>query len=246
MKADISCLKRLMPEDFNARMLSDLDFKEEVNYIINLPSGFFQAIARQILMKCKRCGCCCSLDHVAVEAEECKAIASYLEMGKNKFLQKYTSRHSIASESMENCREFKKKNGKYCPFYNTSKKECIIYEVRPQVCRDFPYLAEKYIQQALRGFFVVPNYCPAAMEVLNRVKQEAEKLCDPHEITSLENFFQDGSALPFYAMLYLKVVEMSFGPDKAAEKKSKLGVSRIATEDELEPFILAYLGLLAK
>ena len=70
--------------------------------------------------KCSRCGNCCSA-LLPVTNEELKILKRYT---KRKHIQVTPKHEGVAFDLI-------------CPFYNETEKKCNVYEVRPQICRDF-------------------------------------------------------------------------------------------------------------
>ena len=69
--------------------------------------------------KCIKCGNCCTALLPVSKAEI-------------KTLQKYVKKHRIQKENHAEV-----DLDLTCPFYDTKKKLCKVYEVRPMICRDF-------------------------------------------------------------------------------------------------------------
>lgn len=69
--------------------------------------------------KCIKCGNCCTALLPVSKAEI-------------KTLQKYVKKHRIQKENHADVDLYFT-----CPFYDTEKKLCKVYEVRPMICRDF-------------------------------------------------------------------------------------------------------------
>jgi hypothetical protein len=75
---------------------------------------------------CKKCGKCCNKKgYVYFELNEVVDISKYLNLPINKFIKKYLKKD-------ENNRYYLKN----CPFYENG---CIIYDVRPVQCRQYPF-----------------------------------------------------------------------------------------------------------
>lgn len=70
--------------------------------------------------KCSNCGCCCS-DILPLSSEEVELIRKYIKRNDIK-----EQRHNFL-------------NGYdlTCPFRDEAKRKCLIYEVRPAICRQF-------------------------------------------------------------------------------------------------------------
>ena len=103
---------------------------------------------------CHRCdvGECCTDSIVEIRPNEVEPMAAYLRMTPELFLKKFT----YLSQEKPFLRA-------PCPFYKRGKKEsrhpsCLIYPVRPLVCRIFP----------LTGLFIVRNVerCPMARDIV--------------------------------------------------------------------------------
>lgn len=73
--------------------------------------------------KCSGCGGCCS-NYIPISAKEIKIIKRYIQ--KNG-IQEQVHRFPTA----EPMQDFT------CPFRSDKEKKCLIYEVRPAICRDF-------------------------------------------------------------------------------------------------------------
>ena len=69
--------------------------------------------------KCIKCGNCCTALLPVSKAEI-------------KILQRYVKKHRIQKENHADV-----DLDLTCPFYDTKKKLCKVYEVRPMICRDF-------------------------------------------------------------------------------------------------------------
>jgi Fe-S-cluster containining protein len=60
-----------------------------------------------------------------------------------------------------------------CPFLG-SDNLCLIYEVRPKACREFPHTDRKKIYQINALTLKNETYCPAAYEFVERLKKKIE------------------------------------------------------------------------
>jgi Fe-S-cluster containining protein len=92
------------------------------------------------LFECQRCGRCCIEIGLPYDPESIFKIARFLELTVDQVIDKYYGRVS------------EDENGKYwesedhkrtpCPFLgpeSDNKKTCIIYEMRPEGCRLYPF-----------------------------------------------------------------------------------------------------------
>lgn len=73
--------------------------------------------------KCSNCGACCS-NFLPVSAKEIKVIKRYIQ-------KKGIKEQKRLYPTMEPHEDFT------CPFRSDAEKKCLIYEVRPAICRDF-------------------------------------------------------------------------------------------------------------
>lgn len=73
--------------------------------------------------ECSNCGACCS-NYLPISAKEVKAIRRFIAKRGVK-----EQRHIIPTvEKVIDCT---------CPFRDNSGRRCVIYQVRPAICRDF-------------------------------------------------------------------------------------------------------------
>jgi Fe-S-cluster containining protein len=86
--------------------------------------------------KCTECGQCCtgSPGYVWVSSSEAEAIAEFLQISIDEFIQKYTRRIGNRISLKEHSRTYD------CTFLKG--KKCQIYGVRPKQCRTFPWWPE--------------------------------------------------------------------------------------------------------
>lgn len=87
---------------------------------------------------CETCnGNCCNGEkgYIWVNRKEIEAISDFLKMETDKFidtcLRKVGYRYSI--------KELKSYGNYACLFYSEEKKGCLIYDVRPEQCRTYPF-----------------------------------------------------------------------------------------------------------
>ena len=74
--------------------------------------------------KCSNCGQCCS-DFLPISAEEIKKIKTYIRRNNIK-----EQKHFIPA-AVPPALDL------ICPFRDNANRKCVIYEVRPAICRDF-------------------------------------------------------------------------------------------------------------
>lgn len=73
--------------------------------------------------KCSGCGSCCG-NYLPISEKEVKQIKRYI--AKNG-IKEQVRRFPVARQMIDAT----------CPFRSDSEKKCLIYEVRPAICRDF-------------------------------------------------------------------------------------------------------------
>jgi Fe-S-cluster containining protein len=96
----------------------------------------------EIIFACKKCGTCCRNLLEDVEGNETGLILTVKET--RLFPSRMVSpRFSIGMRKPEKTILYQL-NAKDCPFV-TESNDCIIYDKRPLVCRQFPYKAEGYV-----------------------------------------------------------------------------------------------------
>jgi len=95
---------------------------------------------------CAACGNCCAgpgEGFIWVTEQEIKFIADYLKISKEKLCQKYLRRiglrFSIIEQPVDKDCVFLQKTGSY--------KQCVIYSVRPNQCRTWPFWPENLYSQ---------------------------------------------------------------------------------------------------
>lgn len=73
--------------------------------------------------KCSNCGSCCS-NLLPVSAKEIKTIKRYIQKhGITEQRHRYPTTNPVPDMT--------------CPFRSESERKCLIYDVRPAICRDF-------------------------------------------------------------------------------------------------------------
>lgn len=88
---------------------------------------------------CESCGGACCIGesgYIWISRPEIEAVAEYLQMPVEEFAQNYLirakNRYSLREEKVEGM-------GYACIFFDTQKRLCSIYNVRPKQCRTFPF-----------------------------------------------------------------------------------------------------------
>ena len=83
---------------------------------------------------CARCGLCCTWPgYVRLTTEEVAKIANFLQLSVYSFTEKYTH----LTDDRRNLSLIEKEDGS-CIFYRSSPAKCIINDVKPAQCKNFP------------------------------------------------------------------------------------------------------------
>ncbi len=131
MVTDPAEVQRLASE----RQAENLDFRR---YLSDHPHGIqqLQVLAGDIQkhIDCTACANCCRFSVVSVNQPEVEAITAYLRVSPADFAVHYTDPDPDSSRTL-----ILRSTRDGCVFLHGNL--CAIYDVRPQVCRDFPHLA---------------------------------------------------------------------------------------------------------
>jgi Fe-S-cluster containining protein len=204
--------------------------------------------AMHLLAACQRCGRCCRQEkRVAVTIEDCRRIARHLGLSQKAFMIKYTQPHALKG-AVGSARMLCKAEGEPCIFYDPLLPGCRIHYAKPQVCRAAFYLSKMNLLfcQEEREIKAIPN-CPADALVQERLDKFGSNLEDePGARERLILLFSSPSpeADLFLLLLRLKGLEIYFGGDRAERLARRLGLPRLAQEDELRPGALLYAAAL--
>lgn len=110
---------------------------------------------------CLNCANCCKTTGPLFTQRDMDRIAKHLGMKTGQFIQKYLY--------MDEDGDFVLKQVP-CAFLGTDNY-CSIYEVRPQACREYPHTDHQNFHQILDLTLKNTFICPAAYEVVERLKR---------------------------------------------------------------------------
>ncbi|MEL6299867.1 MAG: YkgJ family cysteine cluster protein [Pseudomonadota bacterium] len=86
---------------------------------------------------CNKCpGYCCSYPVITVTKRDVKRLAKHFDLTPEKAEKKFTK----ADHGYKRIMKRKKDEiyGRICKYFDTEKRNCSIYEARPETCREFP------------------------------------------------------------------------------------------------------------
>lgn len=92
--------------------------------------------------ECIRCGSCCS-DFLPLSNREIKQIKQYIKKHHIKRQVHTFAPFNVTSDMLDAT----------CPFYSPAEKKCVIYEIRPDICREFKCNKPKPEIESTKRFF---------------------------------------------------------------------------------------------
>ena len=109
---------------------------------------------------CLQCANCCKTLQIVVDQKDIVRLAAHLKMNVAQFVRTYVV---VAEDGVK----LLKSNP--CALLGADNK-CTVYEVRPQACRDFPFLYDAHF--ASRSLSMIDNCstCPIVFNVWRRLK----------------------------------------------------------------------------
>ncbi len=109
---------------------------------------------------CTTCANCCKTLQIVIDDHDIARLALHLKLNVAQFTEKYVVREP------DGVKLFKSSP---CPLLGEDNR-CTVYDVRPQACRDFPFLHEKEFSS--RSISMIENCatCPIVFNVWNQLK----------------------------------------------------------------------------
>ena len=237
---DILSDQEKMPKpDFNKINRTDVGLA--MMAFSHAPGAMLKITAMQLLMECKRCGGCCQYcNPISLDNHDCQVIAKFLDKTNRRIKEKY-----IFEDKKKKSFAIKKKKEDYCPFYEEGIG-CSIYDARPSACRTFPYIQNNIIESSeIKSNIPTISNCPGSIELSAKVKAFSHALranADVYNYAESKINNLDGMLI-YILNLYLRGAEINDGHEFILQGLSVFGMSRLATDEELERISLLFCGL---
>lgn len=110
---------------------------------------------------CLKCANCCKTTGPLFTSKDIERIAKHLKLKPAAFIEQYLRKDDEGDMVL---------NSVPCTFLD-SDNYCLIYDVRPKACREYPHTDRKKFEQI--GSLTIKNMaiCPAAFKVVERLKK---------------------------------------------------------------------------
>ena len=115
------------------------------------------------MIECTTCGRCCKELKPMLSHEDEKRLAVRLGLTVEQLREEYLQYSDTGDEQGWQMR------ASPCCFHRD--KKCIVYEDRPQNCRDYPYLHESDFSSRTMGMIEWTFTCPIVFNVMEELKQ---------------------------------------------------------------------------
>ena len=113
-------------------------------------------------MDCLTCANCCKTTSPLLTDIDISRISRYLKMKPGYFISEYLH--------LDEDQDYVFKSLP-CPFLGTDNY-CIIYEIRPKACREYPHTDRKNMHQILNLTLKNTLVCPAVFRIFEKLKNE--------------------------------------------------------------------------
>jgi uncharacterized protein len=111
---------------------------------------------------CLACANCCKTTSPAIRENDIDRLAKALRLKPSQLIEKYLHLDSDGDYVV---------NSAPCPFLGPDNY-CSVYEARPAACREYPHTNRKRFHQVLDLTLKNTYICPAAFQVVERMKAE--------------------------------------------------------------------------
>lgn len=130
----------------------------------------FRRIGEEIegQIDCTQCANCCKVASVALSERDIERLCKLLRISRTKFMAEYTVKNE------EDGTTDLRRTESGCVFL--SGHDCLIYEDRPDICRNFPHVVrgEGRTHTRMWQFIDRACYCPIVYNALEAFKVEAK------------------------------------------------------------------------
>lgn len=110
---------------------------------------------------CLQCANCCKTASPIFREKDIERIAAHFRMRPGVFVEKYLHIDQDGDYVL---------NTQPCPFLGVDNY-CSIYDIRPRACREYPHTDRKNFHQILDLTLKNTMVCPAALEVVKRLRE---------------------------------------------------------------------------
>ncbi|PID69205.1 MAG: zinc/iron-chelating domain-containing protein [Flavobacteriales bacterium] len=112
-------------------------------------------------MDCLSCANCCKTTSPIFTAKDIGRIAKFLKISEYNFIQKYLYRDNEGYMVLQVAP---------CAFLDKIDNKCLIYDVRPKACREYPHTNRKKFIQLASLTQKNMHICPAVFNIVERLK----------------------------------------------------------------------------
>jgi len=111
-------------------------------------------------INCLECANCCKSISPIIFDKDIERMSKHLRMKSSAFIEKYLMIDSDKDYVFQDTP---------CPFLFPDNY-CMVYEVRPKSCREYPHTNRKRFYQIISLTIKNTHYCPAVYEIISRLK----------------------------------------------------------------------------
>ena len=113
-------------------------------------------------MDCLKCANCCKTTGPLFTDADIERVSKYLRQKPQKFIEQYLRIDEDRDYVLQSVP---------CTFLDT-ENACLIYDVRPKACREFPHTDRKKFQQITDLTLKNVAICPAAFNIVEEMKKK--------------------------------------------------------------------------
>ncbi|MEM7380443.1 MAG: YkgJ family cysteine cluster protein [Bacteroidota bacterium] len=113
---------------------------------------------------CLQCANCCKTTGPLFTEKDIQRISRYLKMKPQQFVSTYLRVDEEEDHVLQQVP---------CTFLDTDNR-CMIYEVRPKACREFPHTNRKKFQQISNLTLKNVAICPAAFNIVEELRKQLD------------------------------------------------------------------------